>query len=82
VPVPPAELTAHFTLQGPEAARAAARDAAAASGLAREAGPKEMALTGSRAEVLAALREVVEAALDAGAHQLDVRFEAPSEARP
>jgi hypothetical protein len=31
--------------------------------------------------VLAALGAVVGAALDAGAHRLDVRFEAPSEAR-
>jgi hypothetical protein len=81
VPVPPAELTAHFTVEGPEAARAAARAAAEPSGLAREAGPDETALAGSRAEVLAALEAVVGAALDAGAHQLDVRIEAPTEAR-
>jgi hypothetical protein len=82
VPVPPAELTAHFSVEGPEEARAAARRAAEPSGLAREAGPDELALAGSRAEVLATLAEVVGGALDAGAHQLDVRFEAPSEARP
>jgi hypothetical protein len=79
--VPPAELTAHFTVAGPDAARSAARGAAEPSGLAREAGPDELALAGSRAEVLAALGEVVGAALDAGAHAVDVRFEAPTEAR-
>ena len=66
MPVPPAELTAHFTIAGPDEALGAARDAAAE--LARDA-------------VLAALGDAVVAALDAGAHQFDVRLEAPQESR-
>ena len=79
MPVPPAELTAHFTVEGPDEARSAAMGAAGS--LAREAGPDELALSGSRDAVLGALGDVVAAALDAGAHQLDVRFEAPQESR-
>jgi hypothetical protein len=81
VPVPPAELTAIFTVDGPETAGAAAREVAGASGLARDAGPDETMLAGSRAEVLAALGDAVSAALDGGARSLGVRLEAPSEAR-
>ncbi len=79
MPVPPAELTAHFTIAGPEEARRAALDAAAE--LALDAGPDELALSGARDEVLEALNSAVAAALDAGAHQLDVRLEAPQESR-
>jgi hypothetical protein len=76
MPVPPAELTAEISVSGPDAAGAAARDAAAASGIALDAGPGETMLSGSRAAVLGALDDVVRAALDAGAHALDVRLEA------
>jgi hypothetical protein len=79
VPVPPAELTAHFTIEGPDAALHAAREVA--PGLALDAGPGELALSGSRDEVLAALGDAVVAALDAGAHGLDVKLEAPRESR-
>ena len=82
MPVAPAELTAHFTVAGPAAAVAAARRAVEPTGLAREAGPDELALAGARAEVLAALGDAVSAALDAGAHGIDARLEAPTEARP
>jgi uncharacterized protein YqgV (UPF0045/DUF77 family) len=81
VPVPPAELTAEFSVEGPDAAVAAARSAADPSGLARETGPGVTALTGSREAVLDVLREVVMAAIDAGAHRLEVRLEAPAESR-
>jgi hypothetical protein len=81
MPVPPAELTAEITVAGPHAARTAAREAGGASGLALDAGPGETMLSGSRAAVLAALDAVVRAALDAGAHELDVRLEAPSQSR-
>ena len=81
MPVPPAELTAHFTIEGPDEARAAAVEAAGPSGLAREAGPGALMLAGPRAEVLAALGEALAAALDAGAHGLDVQLEAPTESR-
>jgi hypothetical protein len=80
MPVPPAELTATFSIEGPAEARAAAADAA--GGLAREAGPEELLVAGARAEVLAALGDAVVAALDAGAHELEVRLQAPTEARP
>jgi hypothetical protein len=81
MPVPPAELTAEITVSGPDGARAAARDAAGGSGLALDAGPGETMLSGSRAAVLAALDAIVRAALDAGAHELDVRLEAPAGSR-
>ena len=79
MPVPPAELTAHFTIDGPEDARRAALEAAAT--LALDAGPGELALSGARDEVLGALGDAVVAALDAGAHRLDVKLEAPQESR-
>jgi uncharacterized protein YqgV (UPF0045/DUF77 family) len=81
VPVPPAELSAHFTIAGPDEALDAARAVASASGLAHEAGPGETLLSGSRAGVLATLGDVVSAALDAGAYRIDVRLEAPTESR-
>ena len=81
MPVPPAELTAHFTIQGPEEARAAVLEAVRPSGLARDAGPGELMLAGSRDAVLAALGDALEAALGAGAQCLDVRLEAPTESR-
>jgi hypothetical protein len=81
MPVPPAELNAHFTIEGPQEAGAAARAATQPSGLAREAGPGELMLTGSREAVLAALGDAVVAALDAGAYGLDVKLEAPTGAR-
>jgi hypothetical protein len=74
MPVPPAELTAEYAIKGSDEAAVAARAVAARSGLARDAGPGVMALTGSRAEVLATLDAVLEAALDAGAHEIDLRL--------
>ena len=44
-------------------------------------GPASCMLAGARDEVLAALGDAVEAALDAGAHGLDVKLEAPTESR-
>jgi hypothetical protein len=82
VPVPPAELTAHYTIAGPAAAEEAARAVAGPSGIAHEGGPGEMLLAGSRTQVLAALQDVVTAALDAHAHRIEVRLEAPTESRP
>ena len=82
MPVPPAELTAEYRIDGPDEAVTAALDIAGPTGLAREAGPGITALSGSREEVLDALAAVVRAAFDAGARALEVRFEAPTEARP
>jgi hypothetical protein len=79
MPVPPAELTAHFSIAGPDEAVAAARESAA--GLAVEGGPGELLLSGSRDRVLATLGDAVVAALDAGAYGLDVKLEAPRESR-
>ena len=79
MPVPPAELTAHFAIAGPDEARRAALQAAAE--LALDAGPDELALSGARDDVLGALGDAVVAALDAGAHRLDVTLEAPQESR-
>jgi hypothetical protein len=74
MPVPPAELTAEYEIKGSDEALAAALDVAGPTGLAREAGPGVTALSGSRADVLATLGDVVMAALDAGAHEIDVRL--------
>jgi hypothetical protein len=74
MPVPPAELTAEYSIKGSEEAVAAAGDVAAPSGLAREAGLGVIALSGSRAQVLSTLDAVLEAALDAGAHEIDLRL--------
>jgi hypothetical protein len=79
MPVPPAELTAHFTIAGPDEAIAAARTAAGA--LALDGGAGELLLSGARDEVLATLGDAVVAALDGGAHGLDVKLEAPRESR-
>jgi hypothetical protein len=82
MPVEPPELTAYFTVTGADGAHDAARAAAEPTGTARDAGPGETLLSGRRTEVLAALGDAVEAALDAGAHTIDVRLEAPTGARP
>jgi hypothetical protein len=82
VPVPPAELSAHYTIEGPPEAGEAARAVAAPPGIAHDGGPGETLLSGSRAQVLATLGDVVQAALDAQAHRIDVRLEAPTESRP
>jgi uncharacterized protein YqgV (UPF0045/DUF77 family) len=86
MPVPPAELTAELTvdsgspeIDGP--ALAAARQAAARSGLARDAGPATTALSGAKAEVLGALQAALDAALAAGAMTVDVRLEVPRSVR-
>jgi hypothetical protein len=74
MPVPPAELTAEYRIEGPDEALAAALDVAGPTGIAREAGPGVTALSGDRAAVLGTLGDVVMAALDAGAHEIDVRL--------
>jgi hypothetical protein len=81
VPVPPAELSAHYSISGPDAARDAAAAVAGPSGIAHDGGPGETLLAGSRGQVLATLGDVVTAALDAHAHRIDVRLEAPTETR-
>jgi hypothetical protein len=81
MPVPPAELSVHYTIEGPPAAHDAAAAVAAPSGLAHDGGPDETLLSGSRAEVLATLGDVVMAALEAHAHRIDVRLQAPTETR-
>ena len=80
MPAAPAELTACLTIEGEarEAVLAAVRD----SRLARDGGPGVLMLAGPRAEVLEALRSAVEAALDSGVRELDVKLEAPTESRP
>lgn len=58
----------------------AAKRAAAESGMAHEAGPETTVLAGGRKEVLEAALRVIEAALDAGAHAVEVKVEAEGEA--
>jgi hypothetical protein len=81
MPVPPAELTAHFRIGGPPEALEAARRVAGPSGIAHEGGPDEILLSDSRALVLSTFDDVVAAALDNRAYRLDVRLEAPAESR-
>jgi hypothetical protein len=81
MPAAPAELSAHFRIAGPDGAQAAAAAVAGPSGIAHDGGPGETLLSGSRAAVLATLGDVVTAALDARAHRIDVRLEAPTETR-
>ena len=82
MPVGPAELTARFTVEGPDEALTAAREAAAPSGLVRDAGPRELVVAGAHDEVLEAFGAALTAALGAGAHGLEACFEAPKESRP
>ena len=81
------ELTAELKVQ--TSARAerppheqveAVRRAAAESGIAHEAGPDVTLLSGGRAEVLEAMRRVIDASLDAGAHAVEVKVEAQGDA--
>ncbi|MGH3088474.1 MAG: hypothetical protein ACRDSJ_14295 [Rubrobacteraceae bacterium] len=58
----------------------AAKEAAANTGLAHEAGPETIVLAGTRAEVLAAMTKVTEASLDAGAKTVEIRVEAEGDA--
>jgi uncharacterized protein YqgV (UPF0045/DUF77 family) len=81
MPAAPAELTARVTVPGQDEAIAAAREAAAPSGLARESGPGELAIEGRHDAVLQAFGVALSAALGAGAREVDVRFEAPKESR-
>ena len=53
----------------------AAKEAAGASGLANEAGPDTIMLSGGRSEVLEATVKVMEAALDAGADAVEAKVE-------
>jgi uncharacterized protein YqgV (UPF0045/DUF77 family) len=83
VPVPPAELTAEFTIHPFTEGRIephvrAGIDAAEASGLAVEVGPLGTGLSGERSAVLDALRAVVDAAVDAGAQSVHIKLEAPA----
>jgi hypothetical protein len=77
-----AELTAELKVltsadseRAPKEQLEAARRAAGDSGLARDAGPEITALAGGRSEVLEAMRKVIEASLDAGAHAVQVNVE-------
>ena len=82
MPVGPAELTARLKVEGPDEALAAAREAAASSGIVREAGPQELVIAGAHGDVLQAFTTALTAALEAGAHGLEASFEAPKESRP
>lgn len=87
MPGQPPELVAEFTVQASseeekQAQAGAVREAAGATGLAREAGPETTELAGGRREVIEALSGTIEAALDAGARVVQVKIEAPQESRP
>lgn len=58
----------------------AAKSAAGESGLAREGGPGEIMLSGSRHEVLDATSKVIDAAIEAGARAVQVKVEAEADA--
>ena len=59
MPVPPAELTAHFTIDGPDEARGAAREAARRPGSRATPGRASSLLAGARDAVLGALGDAV-----------------------
>ena len=82
-----AQLSAELeVITSPEAQKSpreqveAAKAAAGESGLAHEAGPETTVLAGGRKEVLEAPMRVISAALDAGAHAVNVKVEAEGEA--
>ena len=82
-----AELSAELTIvpsreaeESPQSQIEAAKEAASDSGLAHEAGPETTVLSGGRSEVLEAMRKVIEASLDAGAHAVQVKLEAEGDA--
>jgi uncharacterized protein YqgV (UPF0045/DUF77 family) len=85
MPVPPAEVTAEVTIHDErsenDSAVRAGFEVAKASGLALEAGPDTTALSGGRAEVLEALRDVISAALDASAPRISITIEAQTQSR-
>lgn len=58
----------------------AAIEASAETGLANEAGPEAIMLSGGRKEVLEAAMRVLGAALDAGAKAVEVRVESEADA--
>lgn len=67
--------------RSPEEQAEAVREAAGSTGLAREAGPEAVVLSGGRGEVLGAVTQVLEAALDAGARAVEVRVEAEGDSQ-
>ena len=78
-----AELTVVTTTEAersPQEQVEAAKQAASDSGLAHEAGPETTVLAGERSEVLEAMRNVIEASLDAGANEVQVKVEAQGDA--
>jgi uncharacterized protein YqgV (UPF0045/DUF77 family) len=86
MPAPPAEVTAEFTIHPFTEGRiephvSAGIEAARASGLAVEVGPFGTGLAGPRPDVLDTLRNVMDAAIEAGARTIQVKLEAPSETR-
>lgn len=77
------EMKIFPSAQGEKAPReqieAGMRAANASSLSTHEAGPDTTALAGRRGEVLDAVRKVIEAALDAGAGEVQVKVEAQEE---
>jgi uncharacterized protein YqgV (UPF0045/DUF77 family) len=86
MPAPPAEVTAEFTIHPFTEGRmeshvSAGIEAARASGLAVEVGPFGTGLAGPRRDVLDALTDVMDAAIEAGARTIQIKLEIPSETR-
>lgn len=78
-----AEVTAELIVRSPEdtnEAFDAAKRSAGETGLARDAGPEALMLAGGRVEVLEAVGKVLEAALEAGAREVDMKVEAEADA--
>jgi uncharacterized protein YqgV (UPF0045/DUF77 family) len=74
-------LPSNHGAKSPREQITAGTKAASSSGLsAHEAGPDTTVLAGSRSEVLDAVRQVIDAALDAGAGEVQVKVEAQGEA--
>jgi uncharacterized protein YqgV (UPF0045/DUF77 family) len=78
-----AEVTAELTVRSLEdtnEAFDAAKRSAGETGLARDAGPEALMLAGGRVEVLEAVGKVLEAALEAGAREVNMKVEAEADA--
>lgn len=73
-------VTSALGREPPRAQLEAALRAAGKSGLAHESGPGTTVLSGARGEVLGAMVEVIEAALDAGAGTVKIKVEAEGDA--
>lgn len=73
-------LTSDWAEKPPQDQVEKAKETAGSTGLASEAGPETIMLSGSREEVLEATMKVLDAALDAGAKSIEMKLVAEADA--